>query len=520
MRPAVLVAALALALAAPRPAAGLDRARRIQAMKGVVLVIALQKKGDKYVPVSRGSGSIVSDSGLILTNNHVVSDTKTGALYDLLAVGLTTSFDKVPRPACLAIPSRAIRDPSLDLAVIRCEAEMSGKPLRRAIEWPSVTVGDSSSLVPGDDMYIVGYPAIGGMTITFSAGKASGFLDEDNVARAWIKTDALISPGVSGGAAFDDEGKLIGVPTQLRWQKGERTNLGMVRPVARVRPLLARVLGKDWGSIPRASAPAPEPGATPTGVRLQLGPVSASGGLDGVAVERSLRERLSAFSACYADALGRDPRISGYMDIRVTIDAGGRISKTTLARTTIGDAPMGRCTAHAVVATRFPAAEGSTEASFVLLFLGGARSPAPTPSPTPPRQPEVPKSPPAQPPPPTTAPDERPRRPGGASYVAGQVKDVTTGHAVLGAAVLIIKPGVRVASLTRSNLSASTATVAFSTSLGYFRTHHALPQGHDYGIVVVAKGYKPLAVDSAVQIMRGAPPVLNLGTVNLRPTGY
>lgn len=515
MRSAALIAALALALAAPRPAAGLDRARRIQAMKGVVLVIALQKKGDTYVPVSRGSGSIVSDSGLILTNNHVVSDTRTGALYDLLAVGLTTSFDKVPRPACLAIPSRAIRDPALDLALIKCEAEMSGKPLRRAIEWPAVTLGDSASLVPGDDLYIVGYPAIGGMTITFSAGKASGFLDEDNLARAWVKTDALISPGVSGGAAFDDEGKLIGVPTQLRWQKGERTNLGMVRPIARARPLLARVLGKDWGSIPRAGAPTPEPGASPTGGRVQIGPVYARGALAGATVERTLKERLSAFGACHAEALGRDPRTSGYMDIRVTIDANGRISRTTLARTTINDVPLGRCMARAVVATRFQTASDPTEASFLVLFFAGA-----APGPSAPEQPEVPETPPAQPPPPTTAPDERPRRPGGASHVAGQIKDASTGHAVLGAAVLIIKPGVRVASLTRSNLSASTATVAFSTSLGYFRTHHALPQGHDYGIVVVAKGYKPLAVDSAVQLMRGAPPVLNLGTVNLRPTGY
>jgi hypothetical protein len=265
-RPLLPLLALAVLCGAARPArAALDRNKRVQIMKGVVLIVAMEKRDGKLVPVSRGSGSIISSNGLILTNNHVITDPQTGALRDVVAVGLTTAFDQTPRPTCLASPARAIRRVDLDLAVIKCEAEVNGQPLRRAIAWTTVEVGDGSKIVPGDDLSIVGYPAIGGTTITFSAGKVGGFLDDEKLgARSWIKTDALISPGVSGGAAFDDEGKLVGVPTQLRWQQGGRTNIGLVRPVDKGKALIALATSKPWQSLPRAAASQPTPTTMPT----------------------------------------------------------------------------------------------------------------------------------------------------------------------------------------------------------------------------------------------------------------
>jgi S1-C subfamily serine protease len=507
---------LATALPLADGFSAMDRTTRIRAMKGVVLILALEKRGDKTAIIGRGSGSVISASGLILTNNHVVADTKTGKPFDALAVCLTTSFDKTPRPTCIAYPSRAIRSPGLDLAVVKCEAELNGKPLRRKIEWPAVTRGDSGSIVPGDDLYVVGYPAIGGSTITFTSGKTSGFLDDKAVGRrAWIKTDALISPGVSGGAAFDDSGKLVGVPTQLRWQQGGRTSIGMVRPINRGKNLIDSVVGKDWKSIPRAAAPAPSTGRAGSG-RVQLGPVSVTGGLSEAAVTRTLRGRLAAVGACYTD-----PAQRGYMDIQLSIATTGRVVRARLQRTTLTDRTMARCVGRAVLATSFPTAAEATSGNFLLIFMGGAR-PAPPPDRTPPSTPRPPprleggdddpdENPPA---------DPEPRYGSGLSYVSGQLSDASTGRPVIGAVVLILKPGVRIRSLDRDNLRASTATVAVSTSLGYFRTKHALRQGSNYSIVILAKGYRAVAVDGGVKLYRGTPPVLSLGVLRLRRQGY
>ncbi len=66
----------------------------------------------------------------------------------------------------------------------------------------------------GDHISILGFPAIGGDTITYTSGDVAGFSAEDQLGdRAWIKTDATISGGNSGGMGTNDQGLLIGVPS-------------------------------------------------------------------------------------------------------------------------------------------------------------------------------------------------------------------------------------------------------------------------------------------------------------------
>ena len=252
-RRAVMLPGLLAVLAGlvPGPAlADINKAKRIRIMKGVVMLVALARRGGRLLPVGRGSGTIISSAGHILTNYHVVADPKTRVAHNVVAVALTTAFDRVPKPTCLAYPGRGYLDPRLDLAVIKCQTEVNGKPLRRAIRWPAVELGRSAAIIPGDNLYVVGYPAVGGSTISFFAGKVGGFLGGAEVgARAWIKTDATVSPGISGGAAFDDHGKLVGVPSRLTWRRGGRTTIGMVRPIDRARVLIVRAI--------RGAAPAP-----------------------------------------------------------------------------------------------------------------------------------------------------------------------------------------------------------------------------------------------------------------------
>jgi hypothetical protein len=79
-----------------------------------------------------------------------------------------------------------------------------------------VTLGDSDALRLGDALTILGYPGIGGETITLTRGEVSGFTSESGRGdRSFIKTSATIAGGNSGGLAANTAGELIGVPTQL-----------------------------------------------------------------------------------------------------------------------------------------------------------------------------------------------------------------------------------------------------------------------------------------------------------------
>lgn len=270
----ILGAALAMALVAnagPRQAhAAMPRATRLKVMKSVVKLRVLINRGGRWVQTGHGSGSVISSDGLILTNNHVVQNTKTGQLFDAIAVAPNEAFDTAPKPICIAYPRRAIRHSKLDLAIIKCEADMQGRPLRQALGWPNVVdVGDSSTLIPGDELFVVGFPGVGGSTITFTSGKVAGFLADKRVGtgRVWIKTDALISGGVSGGAAFDTAGKLIGVPTAYRRGSRGHTNIGLVRVINKARPLIAMARSKPWTQLPRVASRLPRPGEGPGGLR-------------------------------------------------------------------------------------------------------------------------------------------------------------------------------------------------------------------------------------------------------------
>jgi S1-C subfamily serine protease len=171
----------------------------------VVQIEALDSLGD---PVWTGSGTFISSDGLILTNGHVVDD-RAGE-YDSLAVATTTETDEPPESKYLT--EIVAVDYALDLAIVQVTSDLDGNDVTE--EFPFVPTGDSESVEIGDNIRILGYPGIGGDTITFTNGVVSGFTSERSVeGRAWIKTDATIAGGNSGGLAVDAAGRLIGVPT-------------------------------------------------------------------------------------------------------------------------------------------------------------------------------------------------------------------------------------------------------------------------------------------------------------------
>jgi S1-C subfamily serine protease len=202
------------------PVEALSRSVTQRVVKSVVQIIAVDVTAQGRVQVKwTGSGTIISKDGLILTNCHVALPSAmfgSGKQWqrDALIVALTTRTDKPPTPTYVAEVVQY--DPNLDLAVIRVTKTLDGSAVKPGqLNLPALPIGDSDKLELGDPISIFGYPGIGGETITFTSGDVSGFTSERGVeGRAWIKTDATIAGGNSGGTGVTEDGALIGVPTR------------------------------------------------------------------------------------------------------------------------------------------------------------------------------------------------------------------------------------------------------------------------------------------------------------------
>ncbi len=252
--------------------------------RSVVMIVALKIRPDGTLePVWSGSGTVVDARGYILTNAHVVLDDFGQPLDDLLIL-VTQQPDQPPEPAYRARVIQA--DPKLDLAVIKIDRDAQGNPLSQAPDLPAVPLGDSDQLHLGDPLLILGYPGIGGETITLTRGEVSGFTSQPGYgARAWIKTSATIAGGSSGGLAANLQGELVGVPTLVGAGQTEEvvdcrplvdTNndgvindldtcvpiggyINALRPVNLARPLIeAALTGQVALPTPRPTGPGPD----------------------------------------------------------------------------------------------------------------------------------------------------------------------------------------------------------------------------------------------------------------------
>jgi serine protease Do len=154
-------------------------------------------------PCHRGSGSVVGDGKHVLTNHHVVASDNECRVDEIRVQTMRNSGD-IPRDSFVG--TVLISDEDIDLAILSLTPINSDAPSLRPLVLASTNV-------VGQDVVVVGFPAVGGESVTVSKGIISGFAFEYGV--QWIKTDAAISGGNSGGAALDLQNRLIAVPTML-----------------------------------------------------------------------------------------------------------------------------------------------------------------------------------------------------------------------------------------------------------------------------------------------------------------
>jgi len=112
-------------------------------------------------------------------------------------------------PNCAYTAKVVARDKALDMAILKIE-NITGLSTLRNFSYLDLDRFNTAQV--GDEVVALGYPVIGGETITITKGVVSG--EVDKYGQQWIKTDAVTSFGSSGGAALNAVGKVIGITSQ------------------------------------------------------------------------------------------------------------------------------------------------------------------------------------------------------------------------------------------------------------------------------------------------------------------
>ena len=163
---------------------------------------------EERVERGTGSGFILSQNGLLVTNAHVVADTDT--------VQVTLKDGRSFEGKVVGV------DPVTDVAVVKI----------KATNLPIVKLGDSRSLLPGEWAIAIGNPL--GLDNTVTVGiisatdRSSAQVGVPNKRVNFIQTDAAINPGNSGGPLLNAQGEVIGVNTAIR---ADAQGLGFAIPI-------------------------------------------------------------------------------------------------------------------------------------------------------------------------------------------------------------------------------------------------------------------------------------------------
>ncbi|MFT7204899.1 MAG: serine protease Do [Algoriphagus sp.] len=184
------------------------------------------------MPMSSGSGVIISADGYIVTNNHVVDG----------ATKVEISLENNKRYVAKIIGT----DPSTDLALLKIDA--TGLPF--------VKFGDSDKTQIGEWVLAVGNPFDLNSTVTAGIISAKarniGILRdvENNLqVESFLQTDAVVNPGNSGGALVNLAGELIGINTAIATRTGSYSGYSFAVPSTLVKKVMNDLM--EFGTVQR-----------------------------------------------------------------------------------------------------------------------------------------------------------------------------------------------------------------------------------------------------------------------------
>jgi hypothetical protein len=171
---------------------------------------------------------LIDSSGVVLTNNHVIQNAyDPSATYEAFQICLTKA-NAPSEPICNYTASFIARDAARDVGLLKIDKnDVQGNGvsfdffLQPATTTPEV----------GEKVSVIGFPDTGGKTLTLTSGLISGFTASGGT--NYIKTDADISFGNSGGTAVTADGEFVGIPTFIIGSFSSES-LGYLVPVAEI----------------------------------------------------------------------------------------------------------------------------------------------------------------------------------------------------------------------------------------------------------------------------------------------
>lgn len=172
----------------------------------------------EFTVPSLGTGFVISEDGLVVTNHHVVEDVD--------RIEVTFSDGKRAEAEIVG------QDPKTDVALIRVKGDV---PLH------ALPLGDSDALWPGDWVVAIGNPFGLDHTVTAGIVSATGRDIGQGPYDDFIQTDAAINPGNSGGPLLNLKGEVIGINTAINPQAN---TIGFAVPINLAKEILPQ-LEKD-----------------------------------------------------------------------------------------------------------------------------------------------------------------------------------------------------------------------------------------------------------------------------------
>ncbi len=191
-------------------------------------VVSIINRAGRF-QVGGGSGVIVREDGVILTNNHVVDGARD------LRIQLQDGRELVGKVVGT--------DAKTDLAVVQVVGE-------KAEGLVPLALGDSDLLRIGEPVLAVGNPFGLSGTVTMGIVSALGRSDVAIIDyEDFIQTDAAINPGNSGGALVNTRGELVGINTAILSGSGGNQGVGLAIPTSLARPIMESLL--ETGKVER-----------------------------------------------------------------------------------------------------------------------------------------------------------------------------------------------------------------------------------------------------------------------------
>lgn len=471
------------------------------------------------------SATLIDPAGYVLTNFHCVGiinnqkdEGTPGTFFNpqgFVALGPTTDPKRAPVPTYYARFITGNFDQ--DVAVLKIVSMVNkDQPLAKNLPMVPINLADSDQVSVGDYIAAIGYPGVGGNTVTFTDGKVSGFDDwnGDGVLDSF-KTTANINPGNSGGLAIDENGDQVGIPTWSVSEKGSANKISDVLMLNFAQPYIQKALsmggvsgGPDRPSITAPATPQPKtkppsnppsnPPSTGSGPfkNLRFGTDFQNGKLVGEAPSFPAGTRKLVAAWDYAGIpQGTDWGDVWELDGQVIVGESSGSSWDAKNAAGIYESDIYKKSGDALPNGTYK----------VTLYVNGSAVAAATTT--------IGKANDNKPAPPPPSTDS-------GVTVSGQVVDASTQRGIPNAAVAIFKPGVTAddldAAQTSDQIAALMAAAAFTDQSGNFQITQKLPRGYSYPVIITANGYSGRAFWSGLEVTSSDPDNIKLKPIELQ----